>query len=159
MNKKLLNTQILCTSKEQGAEIVQFYIGQGFNTVLCTGHLVGFYYGVDKDGHFVNRFTPLGTILTHPEAKALVADEGQAEFWPDKLMWVWDDRKEPKQRVVFGKKNNMWLAWTLHNNLENVKNIYHCIPWNYTSETKPVPKFTRKYIAEKLGVEDFEIEG
>ncbi len=159
MNKKLINTQILCTSKEQGAEIVKFYKEQGFDTKESIGHLVDFYYGVNENGFFDVWSYSRSTILTLPEAKALASDEGQAEFWPDKVMWVWEGLLKPEPRVTFGKKNNKWLAWSSADNLDDAKNIMYTNSWPYASETKPLPKFTKKEIAEKLGVEDFEIEG
>jgi len=61
MNKKLLNTQIKSLTIQHGAEIVNFYKDNGFNTGTYTGENCehnnnsSIYYGVDIDGRFSSR--------------------------------------------------------------------------------------------------------
>lgn len=78
------------------------------------------------------------------------------EYFGDTLMEVSDTGIRWFPRVVFGKKGDVYLAWTDTETLEDAKNEYNSSWWNYARPIKT--KLTLKQVAEKFGLEEDEIE-
>lgn len=75
MRKELLNTQIEALSVEHGAQIVEFYRSNGFDTRDYEGKSPKCYYGVDDKGLFYCIwFLDERKTITLEQAKQLVAE-------------------------------------------------------------------------------------
>ena len=75
-----------------------------------------------------------------------------------------EDFKYANKRVVFMKKNDIFIAWFDADTIEKSENITSTVSWNYAvdldwqpeEETKPL-KLTMEQIAEKFNAEKIEI--
>ena len=80
------------------------------------------------------------------------------EYLGDTLMEVSEDKKRWITRVVFGKKNGLYIAWAGGggHNLEGARSIDGAISWKYARRIKT--KLTIQEIADKFGLDKNEIE-
>lgn len=78
------------------------------------------------------------------------------EYFGDTLMEVSNDGISWKTRVVFGKKENRYIAWPGRDNLEEAKHEYLPVSWNHARSIKT--KLTLQEIADKFGLDKNEIE-
>src|SRR5690625_3799241 len=72
------------------------------------------------------------------------------EYFGDTLMGVSYDKKTWETRVVFGKKNNKYIAWAGRDNLEEAKYEYLTVSWRYARPIKTT--LTLQEIADKFGL-------
>ena len=144
MNKKLLNTCIKNIKYTDGPEIIKFYKEQGFNTrglegTNCLNDGNNYiYYGVDDRGYFDNRcFRQIintgAKILTLEEANALVSEK---KFPRVMLVSNYNDITSGKKRVVFMKKNNIYLSWEYAETMEEAEKITNAASWEYAWEVE-----------------------
>ena len=80
------------------------------------------------------------------------------EYFGDKVMEVSEDGKRWITRVVFGKKNELYIAWAggKCSNLEGARAINSTVSWEYARRIKT--KLTLQEIADKFGLNKDEIE-
>ena len=140
MNRKLFNTYIESLTQKHGAEIVQFYKSQGFNTLSRNGLFCKEdddqmrYYGLDDSGNFDN--VPLKyarNIITLEQAKRL-ASESDKVYPRVMLVNQRDDIKTAERRVVFMEKNGHYLAWAHSETIEDAEKQFVPINWKYAWE-------------------------
>lgn len=113
-------------------------------------------------------------VLTLEEAQALIAEPQPqpqpkmpkgVEIWPEpKLMEVWDNGgNRPRERVVFGKIGDKYLAYEAIGTLDFLESLplkdLDVMTWENAKEIKPTEKLTKAQIASMLGrdINSFEI--
>lgn len=70
-------------------------------------------------------------------SEKIIDMENKTEFFEDKLMEVSDDSTDWERRVVFGKKNDKYLAWDFADTVEEAKISTNSCAWNYAREIDP----------------------
>ena len=78
------------------------------------------------------------------------------EYFGDKVMKVSLNGKNWHPRVVFGKKEDRFIAWRDATDIESAKSICETIYWDYAKPIKT--KITIQEVADKFGLDVNEIE-
>ncbi len=93
------NTVILCTSENQGLEILNFYNEKGYHTHGWTGTCLGYYYGVSCN-HF--RF-----FAKHEIQELKIITLPQEKTFP-REMWVWNYHIETAHKHTVHADNGIF---------------------------------------------------
>jgi len=184
-NKEKLNGIFIeVLDKGHGQKVKAFFESAGIETDVFDftnnkkDNNLGRYYGLYNDKiclHHHQLIHDLGhKTLTLEKAQALIAEPQPqpqpkmpkgVEIWPEpKLMEVWDNGgNRPRERVVFGKIGDKYLAYEAIGTLDFLESLplkdLDVMTWENAKEIKPTEKLTKAQIASMLGrdINSFEI--
>lgn len=154
--KKLDNIVVESLDKRHGDKLMTAFRELGINTVHKQGFCckldgdIDRYYGV-INGEFSN-FT-IGDvrksgakIITLEQLKSMKEDKSE---YP-KLMWVGMSMSQLKQRnykrVVFAKKQDMYISWANAESIEESENYTGTCVWNYAQDIEETPEPKKEVI-------------
>lgn len=143
--------------EENGYEIANTIYALKVNKYKCYFSFTGFVFLVGSD-YKDKTFISYDQFLELFDKKEVEEVEFNTVF-DEKLMEVsnFEDFKSSKIRVVFARKNGVFLAWDSAENLEKSKEKLNTSPWKYTRPIQQI-NMTRQEIADKLGIKLHQLD-